>query len=75
MNKTVRGLIIEELTCIDNTGVTSCLTIGKKYLPRYDSSEITVSIKSDDGYVRYFNINKFKTLSEIRNEKINKLLF
>lgn len=71
----------EILVCIDNTHVETILTIGKKYLVHsysYDNDfeKSPVRIKPDgflDGYATVSR-QRFITLEEIREQKINEIL-
>lgn len=49
------------------------ITIGKIY-DVIDETNYTYDIINDRGFVFSYEINCFKSASEIRNEKINKLL-
>ena len=62
-----------KVVCIDNIPWVNKLTIGKTYevinINEYDQYFMI----DDDGY-RTWSSKRFKTLSEVRNDTINKLL-
>jgi hypothetical protein len=63
-----------KVKCIDNKGNENYLTISKIYDAIYNNEIIYYHIQADDGYTSIYRQIYFKTLSEIRNEKIDKLL-
>jgi hypothetical protein len=65
------------LVCIDNEGSENNLTINKKYIVIeaifFNKKECVVVL--DDNNSHFFcHSNRFKNLSEIRDEKINKII-
>ena len=53
------------------------LTLNKKYTILNESkywNEVGVEIENDKGIINFYNIIRFKPLSDTRNEKIDKLL-
>lgn len=62
-----------KIKCIDNNNNRTNLTIGKTYEVIYIYIGF-YKITDDYGYKDWHSIKLFKTLSEIRNEKIDKLL-
>jgi hypothetical protein len=62
-----------KVKCIDNKGWKTWLTIDKIY-EVIDIDDDNYYIKDDNGYEFWYPKEWFKLLSEIRNEKIDKLL-
>jgi hypothetical protein len=62
-----------KVKCIDNYG-WSYLTIGKTYDVIEIDDEYGYKIIDDSDYKNWYEKELFKTISEIRNEIINKLL-
>ena len=69
-----------KVKCIYNKGLEKWLTIGKTYEVIVRDDEVTINIITwyciidDIGEKNWYIIELFRPLSEIRNEKINKLL-
>jgi hypothetical protein len=61
-----------KIKCI-NDGGWEYLTIGKIYEVFY-IDKYYYKINNDNGYKHWYSKDWFKTLSEIRNDKIDKLL-
>jgi hypothetical protein len=62
-----------KIKCIENK--SGYITVGKIYKVINNSvSNYGYRIMNDYGFVSWFDCSYFKTLSEIRNETINKLL-
>jgi hypothetical protein len=54
-----------------------CLTINKKYNALNESeywNQVGIEIENDKGIVKFYNIERFEKLSDIRSDKIDKLL-
>ena len=62
-----------KVKCIDNRGFNEYITIGKTY-DVIEEDDMSYTIINDNGHGWWLNKQCFKTISEIRNEKINKLL-
>ena len=62
-----------KVKCIDNNGYETRLTISKTYKVIKEDN-CNYAIINDTGYASLFLKKYFKTLSEIRNKKIDKLL-
>jgi GTPase SAR1 family protein len=63
-----------KVVCIDNNGYERWLTLGKTYEVISDDGIFVYNIINDRDQDDWCNKKWFKLLSEIRNEKINKLL-
>lgn len=63
-----------KVKCI-NTGCWKYITIGKIYeVIKEDEDVTTYWLKNDRMSIGYYDKNLFKSLYEIRNEKIDRLL-
>ena len=62
-----------KVKCIKNGGFLNLLTVGKTY-EVIGKVNYSYEIMNDNGFENWYRIEWFRTLSEIRNEKINKLL-
>jgi hypothetical protein len=62
------------VVCIDNKGLEKYLTISKNYDVIKVHNNGDYHIMRNDGEMYWFYPKYFKLLSEIRTEKINKLL-
>jgi hypothetical protein len=63
-----------KIVCVDNDGGwEDFLTLGKTYDVIYNN-KYCYNILNDNGDDDWFNNSRFKILTEIRNDKINKLL-
>jgi hypothetical protein len=64
-----------KVKCIDNKGWETWLTIDKIYDVTYIFQDGDYELINDKGKKGvFFKKDQFKSISEIRNEKINKLL-
>ena len=61
------------VVCINNDNIEDILTISKTY-NTITEDIFCYWIRNDSGYKHWYSISRFKILSEIRNEKIDKLL-
>ena len=62
-----------KIVCIDNKNCAFNLTIDKIY-NTYDDDLCNYYMYNDGGHFHYYPKEWFKPLSEVRNEKIDKLL-
>lgn len=62
-----------KVKCINNMDYEDCLTLNKIYDINYEGQN-RYDMFDNFGNECEFNKNRFKKLSEIRNEKIDKLL-
>ena len=78
--KNERLLPGDKIVCIDNINNTSYFTIGKVYILNYNGYGDIGYIITDSGYQitllssYYDGKRRFRKLSDIRNDKIDKLL-
>ena len=63
-----------KIKCINNDNGWIALTIGETYEVTYIYKESDYEIINDNGYSSFYPKRIFKPLSEIRAEKIDKLL-
>ena len=61
-----------KVLCIDK-GDNFPITIGKYYNVSFET-EFCYEITDDSNIIKFFNKQRFKTQTEIREEKLNKLL-
>lgn len=71
-----------KVVCIDNDYGHVYLTIGKIYTTLIDYNNVAVwlglpdsiLIKNDGDHTKFYSRDKFKTLDEIRDEKLDQIL-
>ena len=64
-----------KMVCINNKNIEKELTIGRLYYDVYVEDNIYYhDIENDKNEYLTYQKNRFKALSEIRNDKIDKLL-
>jgi hypothetical protein len=63
-----------KIKCINNNGFKKSLTVSKTYEVIYIYNDGDYEIIDDKGNEFWYPKDYFKTLYEIRNEKIDKLL-
>ena len=72
---------MEYVICTDNLGISQLITVGKKYQVVLYSFKTNLNsieyirIINDNGDEVNLSSGRFKRISEIRNDKINKLLY
>ena len=71
--------ILKKVVCISYPLFSDTLTHNKIYdvilaAPSVMKGAFKYLVKSDDGNAHWFNVEEFKDLDEIRNEKIEKIL-
>jgi len=63
-----------EIVCINNSDSHPYLTIGKIYDTDNKFTEYFYLIKDDLGCFAYYSRDRFITLAEFRNKRINEIL-